>query len=123
MNGDAPLNLFRQQQVNRRRTAWLVLGFVLFFAWLGFGGDFIYYLYTAHGPPAAQHHVWWFGFVHPGMVGARLPGCAAGFHAAMAAMFEGSGRVGAMGAGGWYHEPASKCAAPALLLNAVLPNC
>jgi heat shock protein HtpX len=63
VNGDASLNLFQQQQVNRRRTGWLVLCFVLFFAWLGFGGDFIYALYTAHGPPAAQHHVWWFGFV------------------------------------------------------------
>jgi len=38
-----------------------VVGFVLFFAWLGFGGDFIYWLATANEPPAAQHSVWWFG--------------------------------------------------------------
>src|SRR5213596_3763164 len=30
-------NLFQQQEANRRRTTWLVIGFVLFFAWLGFG--------------------------------------------------------------------------------------
>jgi heat shock protein HtpX len=59
---DASLNLFQQQDVNRRRTAWLICGFVLFFAWLGFGGDYIYALSTAHAPPAQQHHVWWFGF-------------------------------------------------------------
>jgi heat shock protein HtpX len=63
VNGDAPLNLFQQQELNRRRTSWLLVTFVLFFAWLGFGGDYIYALYTAQGPPAAQHHVWWFGFV------------------------------------------------------------
>src|SRR5437899_1611215 len=55
------LTLFQQQEANRRRTTLLVVGFVLFFAWLGFGGDFIYWLATAHEPPAAQHTVWWFG--------------------------------------------------------------
>jgi heat shock protein HtpX len=60
---EASLNLFQQQELNRRRTTWLLAVFVLFFAWLGFGGDYIYALYTAHGPPAAQHHVWWFGFL------------------------------------------------------------
>ncbi len=63
MNGDAPLNLFQQQELNRRRTGWLLVCFVLFLAWLGFGGDYIYSLYTAYRPPEAQHHVWWFGFV------------------------------------------------------------
>jgi heat shock protein HtpX len=57
------LNLFQQQDANRRRTVWLIVCFVLFFAWLGFGGDYIYSLSTAHAPPAQQHHVWWFGFV------------------------------------------------------------
>jgi heat shock protein HtpX len=61
--------LFEQQGLNRRRTAWLIVAFVLFFAWLGFGGDFIYALYTAHAPPAAQHHVWWFGVVMLGIGG------------------------------------------------------
>lgn len=37
------VNLFAQQEANRRRSRWLVIGFVLFFAWLGFGGDFIRY--------------------------------------------------------------------------------
>jgi heat shock protein HtpX len=60
---ETSLNLFQQQEANRRRTFWLVVGFVAFFAWLGFGGDFIYWLATAHEPPAARHTVWWFGMV------------------------------------------------------------
>jgi hypothetical protein len=32
-------NLFAQQEANRRRTRWLVFGFIMFFAWVGFGGD------------------------------------------------------------------------------------
>ena len=63
MSDETSLNLFQQQELNRRRTTWLLVVFVLFFAWLGFGGDYIFSLYTAHAPPAAQHHVWWFGFV------------------------------------------------------------
>ncbi len=40
-------NLFEQQAKNRRLTvAWLVL-FILFFAWLGFGGDLALYLAAA----------------------------------------------------------------------------
>ena len=46
-------NLFAQQEANRRRSRWLVVGFILFFAWLGFGGDFIFYEYTKTAPPAA----------------------------------------------------------------------
>ena len=61
MTEEASLNLFQQQDANRRRTVWLIVCFVLFFAWLGFGGDYIYSLSTAHSPPAQQHHVWWFG--------------------------------------------------------------
>lgn len=58
------LNLFQQQEANRRRTFWLVVGFVVFFAWLGFGGDYIYYLYTRDAPRLAYHHtVPWFGLV------------------------------------------------------------
>ena len=33
------VNLFAQQEANRRRSRWLIIGFVLFFAWVGFGGD------------------------------------------------------------------------------------
>jgi heat shock protein HtpX len=43
-------NLFQQQEANRRRTTWLVIGFVLFFAWLGFGGDYIWALASGHHP-------------------------------------------------------------------------
>jgi len=49
-------NLFEQQRLNRRRSAILVAGFVLFFAWLGFGADYILYLQTAGGPPTSYHH-------------------------------------------------------------------
>src|SRR5712691_2297026 len=59
-----PGNLFQQQEANRRRTTWLVIGFVLFFAWLGFGGDWIVAQHTAGAPPAAYHHVFpWLGVV------------------------------------------------------------
>jgi heat shock protein HtpX len=59
---DDNANLFEQQEANRRRSRWLVVGFVLFFAWLGFGGDLIYYLATRDAPAPAYHHVFpWFG--------------------------------------------------------------
>lgn len=51
------VDLFSQQESNRRRSRWLVVGFVLFFAWLGFGGDLIWYLATRDAPPGAPHHV------------------------------------------------------------------
>ncbi|HET7584691.1 MAG TPA: M48 family metallopeptidase [Gemmatimonadaceae bacterium] len=55
-------NLFEQQEANRRRSRWLVVGFVLFFMWLGFGGDFIFYLATRDSPAPEYHHVFpWFG--------------------------------------------------------------
>lgn len=61
-------NLFEQQARNRRRSAILVAVFLLFFAWIGFGGDLILYLHTtagstngaAHGPEY-RHVVPWFG--------------------------------------------------------------
>lgn len=56
MSEAGSLNLFQQQEANRRRTTWLVIGFVLFFAWLGFGGDFIVATFTAGGEPSAYHH-------------------------------------------------------------------
>jgi len=69
---DAPaLTLFQQQESNRRRTVLLIAGFVLFFAWLGFGGDYLYSAYTAPLPPPEQHHVWWFGIILT-IVGAGL---------------------------------------------------
>jgi len=50
-------NLFEQQESNRRRSVWLVAGFVLFFAWVGFGGDVAWALLTRGDSPAAYHHV------------------------------------------------------------------
>jgi heat shock protein HtpX len=59
-----PANLFAQQDANRRRSRWLVIGFVAFFAWLGFGGDWIAYLGTQYSKPEAYHHHFpWFGIV------------------------------------------------------------
>ncbi|HKV75017.1 MAG TPA: M48 family metallopeptidase [Gemmatimonadales bacterium] len=49
-------NLFAQQESNRRHTVWLVSLFVLFFAWVGFGGDLAMYVNTAGGPPGSYHH-------------------------------------------------------------------
>jgi heat shock protein HtpX len=61
---DTSLNLFQQQEANRRRTVVLVIGFVLFFAWLGFGGDLVYYLATSDAGPQAYHHTFpWFGLL------------------------------------------------------------
>jgi heat shock protein HtpX len=60
----APGNLFQQQEANRRRTTWLVIGFVVFFAWLGFGGDYIFWLSTRDAEPGRYHHVFpWLGLV------------------------------------------------------------
>jgi len=49
-------NLFAQQDANRRRTRWLVILFIAFFAWLGFGGDWILHELTRDAPPNAYHH-------------------------------------------------------------------
>ncbi len=49
-------NFFAQQAANRRRSQWLVAGFILFFAWVGFGGDIAFGLLTADSPPTAYHH-------------------------------------------------------------------
>ena len=55
-------NLFEQQDANRRRTRWLVVVFILFFGWLGFGGDWILYQVTKGAEPNAYHHVFpWAG--------------------------------------------------------------
>ncbi|UCD23852.1 MAG: M48 family metallopeptidase [Gemmatimonadota bacterium] len=59
-------NLFAQQRANRRRSAILVTLFLLFFAWIGFGGDLIFYLQTTNLPDDAprdsyRHLIPWFG--------------------------------------------------------------
>jgi heat shock protein HtpX len=50
-------NLFAQQEANRRRSTWLTLGFILFFAWVGFGGDLAFYLLTADAPAGSYQHL------------------------------------------------------------------
>ena len=55
MSEDA--NLFAQQEANRRRSTWLVVGFIIFFAWVGFGGDLAFALLTAEEGPGAYRHV------------------------------------------------------------------
>ncbi|HZA97517.1 MAG TPA: M48 family metalloprotease, partial [Gemmatimonadales bacterium] len=55
MNDDA--NLFAQQEANRRRSIWLVVGFLLFFAWVGFGGDLAFYLMTMDDASRSYRHV------------------------------------------------------------------
>lgn len=69
-------NLFEQQEANRRRSFWLVTGFVLFFAWIGFGGDLAFYLMTkdavGNGPesPAPYRHVIpWIGIIVSAIAG------------------------------------------------------
>lgn len=57
MTPTEPVDLFTQQETNRRRSRWLVAGFILFFAWLGFGGDWIYFQFTRDNPPDEYHHL------------------------------------------------------------------
>ncbi len=49
-------DLFSQQEANRRRSFWLVIGFLLFFAWVGFGGDLGLYLLTRDAAPGGYRH-------------------------------------------------------------------
>ena len=58
------VNLFAQQEANRRRSRWLVIGFIVFFAWLGFGGDWIFSMATEAARPGEYRHVFpWLGLV------------------------------------------------------------
>jgi heat shock protein HtpX len=50
-------NLFAQQEANRRRSTWLVVGFIVFFAWVGFGGDIAFGLLTADAQPGGYRHI------------------------------------------------------------------
>jgi heat shock protein HtpX len=64
-------NLFAQQETNRRRSRWLVIGFIAFFAWLGFGGDWVFNLGTQGARPGEYRHVFpWFGIVMTTMAAA-----------------------------------------------------
>lgn len=57
-------NLFAQQSANRRRSIALVVAFLAFFAWIGFGGDLALYLQTADSASGGYRHVFpWIGIV------------------------------------------------------------
>jgi heat shock protein HtpX len=56
------VNLFAQQRANRRRSTIIVVLFVLFFAWVGFGGDIAFYIATLDATPGSYRHRFpWFG--------------------------------------------------------------
>ena len=50
-------NLFEEQERNRRRSFWLVTLFVMFFGWVGFGGDLAFYFLTRDAGPGAYRHL------------------------------------------------------------------
>jgi heat shock protein HtpX len=54
---DEPVDLFSQQEANRRKSRWLVFLFVVFFLWLGLGGDWVAYMYTRDLKPQEYHHI------------------------------------------------------------------
>jgi heat shock protein HtpX len=51
------VDLFSQQQSNRVRSRILIAGFIAFFAWLGFGGDWILWQSTLGADPGGYRHV------------------------------------------------------------------
>ena len=55
------LNLLEQQARNRRQTSLWLLLFILFFAWLGFGGDAVLYFGSMDQFGAAHYSVPWIG--------------------------------------------------------------
>lgn len=55
-------DLFSQQESNRQKSSWLLMSFVFFFAWLGFGGDIVLYLMSSSTEPGSyQHGLPWLG--------------------------------------------------------------
>ena len=54
-------DLFSQQQSNRVRSRILIFGFIAFFAWLGFGGDWILWQFTKDVEGGYHHVVPWLG--------------------------------------------------------------
>ena len=55
MNEEA--DLFTQQHRNRIRSRLLIAGFIAFFAWLGFGGDWLLWQFTMDAAPGGYRHV------------------------------------------------------------------
>jgi len=60
---DIPLNLFEQQEKNRRQTVLWMIAFVLFFAWLGFGGDLAAWFLSKDADGVAHYRMPWMGIV------------------------------------------------------------
>jgi heat shock protein HtpX len=69
-------NLFEQQRQNRRRSAVLVTAFVLFFAWIGFGGDLILYLQSSGAEPGQYRHTFPFIGIAATLLAAGMTGFA-----------------------------------------------
>jgi heat shock protein HtpX len=66
-------NLWDQQASNRRKSALLVAGFVLFFAWIGFGGDLAFWLATKDLPAREYHHtIPWLGLLITSLAGGMV---------------------------------------------------
>ena len=66
-------NLFAQQEANRKASRRLVAGFIIFVAWLGFGGDLIWYLAsrnTADAGGLGVHVFPWLGLLMTGIAAA-----------------------------------------------------
>ena len=63
------MNLFEQQAANRRKSRLLVAAFLLFFAWLGLGGDWLAWQYTAELPPGSYRHRAPWGGIALGLIG------------------------------------------------------
>ena len=53
-------NLFAQQEANRKASRRLVAGFIFFVAWLGFGGDIIWYLASRNAADASGAGIHYF---------------------------------------------------------------
>jgi heat shock protein HtpX len=61
---DESADLFSQQASNRLRSRLLIVGFIAFFAWLGFGGDWLIWQFTRGAPPDAYRHAFpWLGSI------------------------------------------------------------
>ncbi len=67
MGDDTTLNLLEQQDKNRRMTTIWMVAFVLFFAWIGFGGDLVLYLGSQDAYGTARYTVPWIGIVVTGI--------------------------------------------------------
>lgn len=63
MADDIPLNLFEQQEKNRKQTILWMIAFVMFFVWLAFGGDLAAYFASKDADGIAHYRVPWIGII------------------------------------------------------------